>query len=413
MGKPADEQDRERFSAMSPPYRLAILGTHPIQYHTPWFRGLAEHPDLRIHVYYCHKATPEEQARAGFGVAFEWDVPLLEGYPYSFLQNVANPAGQGRFAGFDTPEIGKIIRERQFDAVLVNGWNYKSAWQAFRAAWSVDVKVLVRGDSHLHTPRSLLVKMAKSLAYPRFISRFDACLAAGQWSREYFAYYGAHPDRIFLVPHTVEITCPGDKLLLRSEVRQRFSLRENAVVFLFAGKFIPKKRPLDFLYALQRASVQDARVQGLMAGDGPLRADCEEFVRSTGASVAFAGFLNQSRIVDAYLAADVVVLPSDGETWGLVVNEAMTCGCPCIVSDQVGCGPDLVIPNVTGIVFPQGDVPALSAAMNKLAQNPSQIDVMGANARDRLRHYSVSAAVEGVLESLEATSIATEPVCTR
>ena len=412
MGKPADEQDRKRFSGMSLPYRLAILSTHPIQYHTPWFRGLAAHPDLRIHVYYCHKATPQEQASAGFGIAFDWDVPLLEGYPHSFLENVANPASHGRFAGFDTPEIGSIIRERQYDAVLVNGWNHKSAWQAIWAAWSADVKVFVRGDSHLHTPRSLPVKIAKSLAYPRFMSRYDACLAAGRWSREYFEHYGARPDRIFFVPHTVDMNCSDDKLLLRSDMRKRFSLQEDVVAFLFVGKFIAEKRPLDFLYGLRQAWLQGARVLGLMVGDGPLRPDCEEFVRSTEIPVTFAGFLNQSRIVDAYLAADVLVLPSERETWGLVVNEAMACGCPCIVSDRVGCGPDLVIPEVTGVVSPYGNVPALSAAINRLAQSPSQIAVMGANARERLRQYSVRAAVEGVLEAFAATKIAMEPACT-
>src|SRR5205823_11373578 len=167
-------------------FRLAILSTHPIQYHAPWFRGLAAHPDLDVHVYFCHNATPQEQARAGFGVEFDWDVDLLVGYPHSFLKNIAKPAGHGRFGGFDTPEIGKIIREKKYDAVLVNGWNYKSAWQAIWAAWQSGVKVMVRGDSHLHFDRSRSVKLTKRLAYRRFVPRFDACLAPGTWSREYF-----------------------------------------------------------------------------------------------------------------------------------------------------------------------------------------------------------------------------------
>ena len=103
---------------MRTPCRLAIVSTHPIQYHAPWFQGLAAHPDLQVHVYYCHQATPEEQARAGFGVEFDWDVPLLTGYPHSFLRNIANPPSNGRFAGFDTPEIKDIIHRREYDAVL-------------------------------------------------------------------------------------------------------------------------------------------------------------------------------------------------------------------------------------------------------------------------------------------------------
>src|ERR1700732_3556227 len=163
---------------MNRQFALAIVFTLPIQYHAAWYRALAAHPDLQVHVYYCHKATPQEQARAGFGVEFDWDVPLLSGYRHSFLPNIANPAGHGRFTGLDTPEIGKIIRQRHYDAVLINGWHYKSAWQAIWAAWQSDVRVLIRGDSHLHLPRSVSVRLAKRLAYRRFVPRFDACLAA-------------------------------------------------------------------------------------------------------------------------------------------------------------------------------------------------------------------------------------------
>jgi|ERR1700722_10288192 len=400
---------------MRTPCRLAIVSTHPIQYHAPWFRGLAAHPDLEMHVYYCHTATPEEQARAGFGVAFDWDVPLLTGYPHSFLQNIAHPAGHGRFTGFDTPEIAKIIRERHYDAVLVNGWHYKSAWQAIWAAWQSGVRVFVRGDSHLHSLRSRPVRLTKLVAYRRFVPRFDACLAAGEWSREYFAHYGARPDRIFFVPHVIDVgylASESHRLrALQSELRRQWGLRENSVVFLFVGKFTETKRPLDFVCAIYNASRNEGSVEGLMVGDGPLRGACEDFVRSHHAPVSFAGFLNQSQIVRAYASSDVLVLPSIAETWGMVVNEAMACRRPCLVSDRVGCGPDLVLPEETGIIFPHCNVPALAASMVKLARNPAHIAAMGRNAHDRLRSYSVEAAVEGVLQSLAVTLAPAESPC--
>src|SRR3982751_1582607 len=215
-------------------YKLAVLSSHPIQYHAPWFRGLAVHPDLNVHVYFCHRATPEEQARAGFGVEFEWDVDLLAGYPHSFLRNVANPVGHGRFGGFDTPEIGKIIRECHYDAVLVNGWNYKSAWQAIWAAWLGNVKVLARGDSHLRTPRNTVTRVAKWMGYRRFIPRFDACLAVGQWSREYFLHYGARPERISRVPHAIDSDRFGERysdlLARRPRLRAGWNLSPQGVV---------------------------------------------------------------------------------------------------------------------------------------------------------------------------------------
>ena len=295
--------------------RLAILSTHPIQYHAAWFRALAACTDLEIHVYYCHQATPHEHSRAGFGVDFDWDVPLLDGYPHSFLRNVAKRAGPGNFGGFDTPEVKEIIKRHEYDAVLVNGWHYKSAWQAIWACWQSRVKVMVRSDSHLHTPRGIAKRAVKALAYPRFVPRLDACLAVGEWSREYFLYYGAKPERIFLVPHAIdgrrfqiEAKCLEPR---RPDLRREKDLDENAAVFMFSGKFLPKKRPMDFVYAIEQAVRRNPRIQGLMVGDGPLRAGCEDFVRERGVPIRFAGFLNQSQITKAYVASDALVLPSD------------------------------------------------------------------------------------------------------
>ena len=174
---------------------------------------------------------------------------------------------------------------------------------------------------------------------------------------------------------------------------------------MFAGKFIKKKRPLDFVQAIaQQASGIDS-IQGLMVGDGPLRAHCEQIIAHLKVPIRFTGFLNQSAIAGAYAAADALVLPSDGgETWGLVVNEAMACGLPCIVSDKVGCGPDLIAGNETGIVYPVGDVNVLATSMGNMAANLSNLRAMGLRARRRVQEHSVSAAVSGVLECLAAVS---------
>jgi len=387
--------------------RLAIVSTHPIQYQAHWYRVLAAHPELDIHVYYCHQATPAEQAKAGFGVEFEWDVPLLSGYPFTFLKNMANTPGHGSFGGFDTPEIKDIIQRREYDAVMVNGWHYKSAWQAIRACWKSGVKVMVRSDSHLHTPRGAFTRIAKAAVYPRFIPRFDACLAVGTWSREYFMRYGAKPEQVFLVPHSVDndfFRTETERLKpIRSDLRKQWGLNDGTVVFVFSGKFIDKKRPMDFVRAIHLAERRFSKLQALMIGDGPLRATCEEFAQSHSAQVRFTGFLNQSQIPAAYAACDALVLPSDGgETWGLVVNEAMACGLPAIVSDKVGCGPDLIIPDKTGSIFSLGSVEALASQMVKIADNPAQMVELGANAGRMIQDYSPAVAVNSVVQCLRA-----------
>ena len=389
-------------------YRVAIVTTHPIQYQAPWFRAMAVHPELDLEVFFCHRATPREQAEAGFGVEFEWDMPLLEGYRYRFLTNVASDPSVGHFAGLDTPEIRDIIRRQRFDAVINCGWHRKSYWQSIRACWKSGTPVMVRSDSHLHTARSALKEAVKLPAYRVFIPRMDACLAVGRWARDYYLHYGARSDRIFLVPHCIDerwFRENADRLApCRPQLRAGWKLPPDAVVFLWAAKFIRKKRPLDFLRALHAAATTGARVYGLMVGDGPLRAESESFVREHPAPVTFAGFLNQSEMMESYVAADALVLPSDGgETWGLVVNEAMVCGRPCIVSDKVGCGPDLITTD-TGAIYPLGDVARLAELMAQFAADRDRLRASGAAAANKIKEYSTEAAVRGVLEAVHAVA---------
>lgn len=386
--------------------RLTIVTTHPIQYHAAWFRALAEHSAIDLQVFFCHQATPREQAAAGFGVEFDWDVSLLEGYPYRFLQNVARVPGVAGFSGLDTPEIKDIIARERFDAVMINGWHYKSAWQAMRACWKTGTPVMVRSDSHLHTERLMLKRIAKRPFYSWFISKLDACIPVGKWSSEYFLHYGAAPERVVIVPHVVDtdyFETESRRLTPQREtLRAKWGLDNSALVFLFAGKFTEIKRPLDFVDAIARAAGQGARVAGLMVGDGPLRQACEDKVRTLGTPIQFAGFLNQSMIPAAYAAADALVLPSGGETWGLVVNEAMSCRRPCFVSSRVGCGPDLITSGETGEVFPVGDIESLGSLLSSYGSRKNRLQQMGNRAHMQMSAYSIEAAVEGTIHAVKA-----------
>jgi glycosyltransferase involved in cell wall biosynthesis len=385
--------------------RLAFVSSHPIQYHAPWFRVLSDDPSTDLEVLYCHSPTPVEQGDAGFGVAFSWDVPLLGGYKHRFLENVSKRPALGTFGGLDTPELWTSINRHRYDAVVVNGWHYKSAWQAIRACWRSGVPVLVRSDSHLHTPRHPLKRAAKSAAYRWFVPRLDGCLPVGRWSAEYFARYGARPERVFIVPHAIDPVFTArarDLAPQRAELRATWTWKPEQVVFLFAGKFITKKRPMDFVAAMKLASRGNPRVCGLMVGDGPLRADCEREAAQSDVPIRFAGFMNQSTIACAYVAADFLVVPSDAETWGLVVNEAMTCGTPCLVSDQVGCGPDLIVPGRTGDTFPLGNIAAMSKQILDHASQQDKIAAMAADARAAIEKHSVAAAAERLCHAVTA-----------
>jgi glycosyltransferase involved in cell wall biosynthesis len=371
--------------------RIAIVDSHPIQYHAHWYRELAQRPEFDFEVLYSHQASSSDQAKAGFGVEFEWDIPLLDGYRHRFLRNVAKHPSVTDFAGTDTPEIRDILVRERFDAVVVSGWHTKSYWQAIRACWQTRTPVMARSDSHLRTHRSSLKRALKWPLYRYFIPKLDGCLPVGTWSREYFLHYGAKAERVFVVPHCVPE--PSAKTETdRAAFRERWGIPANAVVFLFAGKFIPRKQPADFIRAIGQVAERGGAVHGLLAGDGPLRAGMETLAATLRAPVTFTGFLNQTAMADAYAAADVLALPSSIETWGLVANEAMACGLPCIVSDRVGCGPDLVTGGETGFVFPAGDVAAMAACIQKFASAPGVAARMGSAARQRVEGCTQYAA---------------------
>lgn len=377
--------------------------THPTQYHSPWFRALALRPELSIHVFYGFQPSAELQGK-DFGLDFEWDVPLLEGYSNSFLKNVSSRPGWG-FHDTDTPELREIIRRREFDAWVINGWTTKSEWLAIRTCWKSRIPMLVRGDSTLTDKRPIGTRIAKRLVLGTWIPRFTRYLTVGSLNEHYYEFFGADPARFVPVRHFVDNHWFASQAAIarpnRRELRESWGIHPDALVFLFAGKLMPKKEPVAAVQAVGAVFRKGHNVHLLVAGDGELRDSCERIAAAERLPVTFTGFLNQSRMPSAYAASDVLVLPSAyQETWGLVVNEAMASGLPAIVSDKVGCAPDLVSPGESGDVFPSQDIGALSDAMERYAADPLAAKRQGANAFKRIGEYSLEAATENTVRAI-------------
>ena len=344
--------------------RLAIVSSHPIQYYAPIFRMLDRR--LELEVFYAHRATPADQAQAGFGTAFEWDVDLLDGYRSRFMTNVAKAPTAASFFGCDTPEIARHIRAGKFDAVLVLGWYLKSFIQAIAAAKRARIPVLVRGDSQLMLSSNRGRALFKCLVYPPALRVFNAALYVGQRSREYFESYSFPRNRLFFSPHCVDAQRfrQNSTAEAGAALRRRVGIGEDEAVVLFAGKLLPFKRPLDVVEAAACLLKRGRPVTVMVAGSGPLEEPMHNRAAQTGVKLVLLGFQNQTEMPACYAACDVLVLPSTGrETWGLVANEALACGRPIIVSDAVGCAPDLAADGVVGRVFPLGNYQQLSEAI--------------------------------------------------
>lgn len=384
---------------MSATPRLAIITTHPVQYNAPLFRRLAEGGGVEPHVFYGWEGGAGQAAvDHGFGRAVEWDVPLLDGYPHSFVPNESEDPGVHHRAGIVSPELIPRVDAFRPDAVLVYGWSYEAHLTALRA-FHGRYPVLFRGDSTLLDEAGGVGGAARTAVrrlFLRWVYRHvDAAVYVGAHNKAYFRAHGLRDSQLYWAPHAVDnaryADVTGEAEARAKRWRSDLGMGDRERALVFAGKLESKKAPDVLLDAF--LSLREEGVHLAIAGSGPLESDLRE--RASGQpNVHFLGFQNQSMMPVVYRLGCALVLPSrgPGETWGLAVNEAMASGRPAVVSDRVGCAPDLVTAE-TGRVVPAGNVEALGAALRDVLA-PRAAESMGAAARERIDAWSIEAEAE-------------------
>ncbi|MCS3700183.1 glycosyltransferase involved in cell wall biosynthesis [Salinibacter ruber] len=380
--------------------RLAIVTSHPIQYYAPLFRRLAGRDALDIHVFYGWKGATKSAYDPGFEDDVEWDISLLDGYDYTFVPNTSSDPGSHHFRGLVNPDLIPEIDSWGPDALLLFGWAYQSHLRAL-LRFSGDVPIFFRGDSTLLDEQGGLRTALRRLFLRWVYRHVDVALYVGQNNRAYFEAHGLSDQQLAWTPHAVENQRFKDAPVAEREAQQwrrELGIPDEAVVLLFAGKFEPKKAPDTLLDAFLEYENEKAHLA--LAGSGPmedkLRRRAEENAR-----VHFLGFQNQSRMPVVYRLGDVFVLPSrgPGETWGLAVNEAMACGRPVVVSERVGCAPDLV-EQETGFVVPAEDAGALRQRLDTLVDDDELRRQMGRTAQTRIEDWSIRRAARRIEQTV-------------
>lgn len=375
------------------PIRVLLVASHPVQYATPIFRLLAKDPRVEIQVAYCSMQGAEPEIDPDFEVEVRWDIALMDGYPWICLPNRFGKPRLGSFFGLCNTAIWRLIRSGNFDAVvLFTGYVYATFWMALAAAKANGAAVLFGTDAHTLAPRDAKAwkLRAKRWLWPRLFRFADVVPVVSSGGVALMRSLGIPECRIALVPFCVDNDWWAQKsdLVNRQAVRARWSVPADAPVVLFCAKLQPWKRPSDLLRAFAKAINPSAYL--VFAGNGALRAELQAEAASLGIvdRVRFLGFVNQSGLPEVYAASDVLVLPSEYEPFGLVVNEAMLCRCPVIVSDQVGASFDLVRDGETGYVFPCGDVDALAQTLRQVLRERQTLRRMGEAARARMVDWS-------------------------
>lgn len=407
---------------MKEKYRVLVVLTHPVQYASPILRLHAQHPRLEETTVYCSLQGAEPGIDPHFGVPVQWDVPLLDGYKWKALPNRSPSPGPGRFFGLVNPAIWGLIRRGGFDVVaFLTGYGCMTFWIGLFAAKTAGIPVMMGTDA---------VEMGSAwggwwwkrwLKPPLVRSIYrsaDVVTAPSSATCDFLRSLGVPGDRIVLNHYTVdnEFFAARAASADRAALRRGMGIPENAVVAVYCAKLVSWKRPMDLLQAFARAT--DNRAAGsfpspaflVFAGDGAERMALEHAADSLGIAerVRFLGFVNQSQLPGIYASSDFLVLPSQHEPWGLVVNEAMACGLPAVVSDRVGAHRDLITPGVDGLVFPMGDVESLAAVLCGLFTDPARIRQMGHAARARIQTWSYRENVAGFVQAVER-AIALKP----
>jgi glycosyltransferase involved in cell wall biosynthesis len=371
------------------PVRVLLVSSHPIQYGAPVWRRYAADPRLEVTVAFCSLQGAESGIDPDLGVEVAWDVPLLDGYRWVHPPNWAPRSGLERFWGLVNPGLWPLIRRGGFDVVVCSGWRAASFWIAALAAKASRASLVFWLDAHTLTPRNgraWKVPLKRALI-PLFFRIADAGFGPSSRTIVLLRSLGLDDERIFLIHYVVdnEFFARAAEGVDRTAVRARWVVPPEAPIALFVGKLVPWKRPLDLLEAA-------ARVPGLhvvFAGDGSLRPALEFRAARPDlvGRVCFLGFTNQSALPEVYAGSDVLVLPSEYESFGLVVNEAFAVGRPAVVTRACGAAGDLVRDGETGYVVDVGDIEALAGRLETLARDRDLKHALGTAARARVARW--------------------------
>lgn len=424
--------------------KLAIISTHPIQYYAPVFQLLAEEIDLKVFYTLGQQATAKYDK--GFERQIEWDLPLLNGYDYTFIENTAKDPGSHHFWGIVNPNLIENIKKFNPDSILVYGWAYHGHLKALRY-FKGKVSIYFRGDSTLLNKTTGLKNVLKSLFLKWVYKNINVAFYVGTANKAYFKAYELKERQLRFAPHAIDNNRFGeDRTKEANELRNQYGIGDEEILILFAGKFEPVKNPFILSDAFINLDLKNTHL--LFVGNGVLEGSLKRKIEGLGTKrsfdyaqddnegslelevqsseekingsfnythddkldkaqasgikkrIHFMDFQNQTAMPIIYQACDLFCLPSMSETWGLAVNEAMAAGKAVLVSTKVGCAADLVKPGINGRVFRSNDLNDLMQKLGELTGSKEKLTKMGIKSQQIIQNWSFEKQVKAIVDTI-------------
>jgi len=329
-----------------------------------------------------------------------WEVPAKEmDFPWQFLANGSSSNRLAVETKIACRILLQLIRSRP-QAIICGGYDSVAAWVCFLWSKIFHCRFVLWLESTARDQRK--PGRVKTWLKKLFVSHADGIAAAGKATVEYVKGLGASQEKIFLSPMSTDnefFAREIAKVHREEEKRKRGYPRH---LILYSGRLDRKKGVFTLLEAFARISRELPDVGLLIAGHGPEQKNMEDFCRAANLRyVYFLGAQQYHEMPSAYALADVLVLPTCSDTWGMVVNEAFACGVPVVVSNVAGACDDLIIDGETGFAVNSGDPVELADRILQILRDPALRLHMSANCRSLIRKYSPEACAQGLLDAAQ------------
>ncbi|MDB5155030.1 MAG: glycosyl transferase family 1 [Mucilaginibacter sp.] len=278
--------------------KLAIITTHPIQYYAPVFKLLQQRAKIELKVFYTLGWQEGLSHDPGFGKTIRWDIPLLDGYPHEWMNNIAATPGSNHFKGIVNPDLIDKINSWLPDAILVYGWAYHGHLKAIRY-FKNRIPIYFRGDSTLLNESLGFKKILKTIFLRWVYRHINHAFYVGKNNKAYFMKYGLNEKQLTFAPHAVDNERFNKSRVDEArKLRSSLKIKDEDMLILFAGKFEPVKNVELLLSSFIKLNRQNVHL--LLVGNGMNEAKLKSQANSSrlAGNIHFLDFKNQT-IIDA------------------------------------------------------------------------------------------------------------------
>ena len=349
--------------------KVALIHNIISPYRIPLFNKLSKNKSINLTVYFLNETASnrkwnfhlyEKNMSFNYKVLPQFKITLPFSDPTDYNVNLS---------------IFNELRKEKFDVIIGAGWVDFACQTLPFLKKLFGYKYILWAGSTKDEPsfqRKITLPLVKSI-----VKKADFIISYGTKSKKYLTSLGASPKKVFPAFNPIDVDSFKNKSLIlnkRNEIRKKYGIESNQKIILYVGQFIERKNVELLINAISRLERKDLVL--VLQGYGELKSLYVNLAKKMKVDLKILPYVEVDYMPFIYSISDLFILPSKEEVWGLVVNEAMACRLPVIVSDKCGCVLDLIEEGANGFSFENGNVDDLFKKMNSILSSKKTINNM-------------------------------------